>query len=116
MARRTRPCVHCPTPGVTAERARVTIPALLLPYLQHGQERLLRHLDPAHLLHALLARLLLLEQLALPRDVAAVALRDHALAHRLPPLPRDDLRSDRRLDRPLELLARDPSARPPRAR
>ena len=33
--------------------------------LEHGQERLLRHLHPADLLHALLAGLLLLEQLAL---------------------------------------------------
>src|SRR3954452_15458524 len=30
--------------------------------LEDGQERLLGHLDPAHLLHSLLARLLLLEQ------------------------------------------------------
>src|SRR3954453_8426846 len=51
--------------------------------LEHRQERLLGHLDPADLLHALLAFLLLLEQLALARDVAAVALGDHVLAHRL---------------------------------
>src|SRR4051812_46874855 len=37
-------------------------PALLLADLEHGQERLLRHLDPAHLLHPLLAGLLLLEE------------------------------------------------------
>ena len=42
--------------------------------LQHGQERLLRDLDRADLLHALLALFLLLEELALARDVAAVAL------------------------------------------
>ena len=41
--------------------------------LQHGQEGLLRNLDRAELLHALLAGFLLLEQLALARDVAAVA-------------------------------------------
>ena len=47
----------------------------LLVERQHGQERLLRHLDRADLLHPLLALLLLLEQLALAGDVAAVALR-----------------------------------------
>src|SRR5918992_1542049 len=75
--------------------------------LEHREERLLRHLHAAHLLHALLAFLLLLEQLALARDVAAVALRDHVLAHRLHRLARDDLRPDRCLDRDLELLPWD---------
>src|SRR3954471_14614826 len=75
--------------------------------LEHGQERLLGHLDPAHLLHALLARLLLLEQLALAAHVAAVALGDHVLAHRLDGLPGDDLGADRGLDGHLELLAGD---------
>src|SRR3954453_21220820 len=77
------------------------------PDLEHRQERLLRHLDPADLLHALLAFLLLLEQLALTCDVTAVALGDHVLAHRLDGLAGDDLRADRRLDRHLVLLARD---------
>ncbi len=36
-----------------------------LPKFQYREERLLRHLDPAHLLHPLLALLLGLEQLAL---------------------------------------------------
>src|SRR5205085_7821478 len=80
--------------------------------LQDGEERLLGDLDVADLLHALLAGLLLLQQLALARDVAAVALGDHVLAHRLHRLARDDLRADRRLDRDLELLARDLSAQP----
>ena len=43
------------------------------------------------LLHALLARLLLLEQLLLARDVAAVALGEHVLAQRLDRLARDDV-------------------------
>ena len=55
----------------------------LLADLQHGQEGFLRDLDRADLLHALLAFLLLLEQLALARDVAAVALGDDVLAQRL---------------------------------
>src|SRR3954449_11724045 len=79
---------------------------------EHAQERLLRHLDPADLLHPLLPFLLLLEQLALARDVAAVALGDHVLAHGLDRFARDDLRADRRLDRDLELLARDLLAQP----
>jgi hypothetical protein len=42
---------------------------------QGGDERLLRHLDPTDGLHPLLALLLLLQQLALARDVTAVTLR-----------------------------------------
>ena len=53
------------------------------------------------------ARLLLLEQLALAADVAAVAFGQHVLAHRLHRLPRDDLGPDRRLDDHLEQLPRD---------
>src|SRR5665213_4422939 len=74
---------------------------------EHREERLLRHLYPADLLHALLALLLLLEQLALTRDVTAVALREHVLAARLHGLARDDPRPDRRLDRDVEHLARN---------
>src|ERR671916_277646 len=74
---------------------------------EHGQERLLWHLDRAHLLHALLALLLLLEQLALARDVAAVALGQDVLALRLDGLAGDDARADRGLDRDVVLLARD---------
>src|SRR5690606_7600664 len=47
----------------------------LLVDLQHRQERLLGHLDPPHLLHPLLPRFLLLQQLLLAGDVAAVELR-----------------------------------------
>src|SRR3954465_8730176 len=41
--------------------------------LQHRQKRFLRNLDRADLLHALLALFLLLEELALSRDITAVA-------------------------------------------
>src|SRR5688572_886293 len=75
--------------------------------LQDGEECLLGNLHAADLLHPLLPLLLLLEELALARDVAAVALGDHVLAHRLDGLAGDDLRADRGLDRHLELLARD---------
>ena len=80
--------------------------------LQDGQERLLGHLDAADLLHALLALLLALEQLALARDVTAVALGGHVLAERLHRLAGDDLRADRGLDRHVVLLARDLLAQP----
>src|SRR3954454_16690272 len=72
-----------------------------------GDEGLLRDFDAADLLHAFLAGLLLLEQLALARDVTAVTLRDDVLAFRLHCLAGDDPASDRRLDRPVEQLARD---------
>src|SRR4051812_27255536 len=66
-------------------------------HLQHGEERLLRHLHGADLLHPLLPLLLLLEQLLLPADVTAVELRGHVLAHGLDGLPGDHVGADRRL-------------------
>src|SRR5262249_25320444 len=76
--------------------------------LQHGQEGLLRDLHRAHLLHPLLALLLLLEELALPADVATVALGEHVLAHRGDGLTGDDPAADGRLDRHLvHLLGND---------
>src|SRR3954453_22172321 len=79
----------------------------LLIDLEHGQERLLGHLDRSHLLHPLLALLLLLQQLALAGDVASVELRGHVLAQRLDRLARQHARSDRRLHRHVEELAGD---------
>src|SRR6185503_15809883 len=75
--------------------------------LEHRQERLLRHLDPADLFHSLLAFLLLFEQLALAGDVAAVALGGHVLAHGLDRLAGDDPAADRGLYRDLVELAGD---------
>src|SRR5918992_3501159 len=74
---------------------------------QRRQEGLLRDLDAPHLLHPALAGLLLLEQLPLPRDVAAVALGSHVLAVCAHGLPGDDPLPHRSLHRDLELLARD---------
>src|SRR5258706_2918423 len=82
----------------------------LLFHLKDGEERLLRDFDVAHLLHALLARLLLLEQLPLAGDVAAVALGEHVLPHRLDVFAGDDIRPDGRLHRDVEHLARDEGA------
>src|SRR6266567_1625717 len=75
--------------------------------LQDRQERLLRDLDRPHLLHPFLSLLLLLEQLALARDVAAVALGGHVLAQRADGLAGDHFGPDRGLDHDLEQLARD---------
>src|SRR6266849_4680513 len=74
---------------------------------QHGEEGLLWDLDGPHHLHALLAFLLLLEELLLARDVAAVALGEHVLALRLHGLARYDLAPDGGLDAHVEHLLRD---------
>src|ERR1700761_6332182 len=73
--------------------------------LQGGDERLLRHLHAPDHLHALLAFLLLLQQLALAADVTAVALGQHVLADRADVFASDDACTDGRLDGHLELLA-----------
>ena len=75
--------------------------------LQNGEECLLGHLYPTDLLHALLALLLLLEELALTADIAAVALRSHILADGLNSLPRDDFRAYSSLYGDVKLLPRD---------
>ncbi|SOY47098.1 hypothetical protein CBM2588_A130033 [Cupriavidus taiwanensis] len=80
---------------------------LLVVDLQDGQEGLLRNLDGADLLHALLARLLLFQQLLLARDIAAVALGQHVLAQRLDVFAGDDVGADRGLDRHVVHLARN---------
>src|SRR5215212_5074179 len=74
---------------------------------QRREEGLLRDLDAPNLLHAAFASLLLLEQLPLPRDVAAVALGRYVLAVGPHGLPGDDPLPHRSLHRHLELLARD---------
>src|SRR6266480_7475495 len=86
----------------------------LLPvvHAKDGQESLLRDLDGTDPLHPLLAFLLLLEELALARDVAAVALGEHVLAHRPDRLAADDMRADRRLDGHFEQLPGDQCLQP----
>src|SRR6266545_1612128 len=75
--------------------------------LKDRQERLLRDLDRPDLLHALLALFLLLEEFALPRDVAAVTFGGHVLAQGPDGLARDHLGADRRLNHHLEQLPWD---------
>ena len=73
-------------------------------HLQHGEERFLRDLDGADLFHALFALLLFLEELALARDITAIALGQHILPERLDGRAGDHLGPDRRLDYDLEQL------------
>src|SRR5260370_25208440 len=80
--------------------------ALPTVHLEGGDKGRLRDLDVADLAHALLALLLLLEELLLAADVAAVALGQHVLAQRADGLARDHPAADRRLDGDLEKLAR----------
>src|SRR5947209_1510549 len=75
--------------------------------LEDREEGFLRNLHRPHLLHAPLSFLLLLEQFALPGDVAAVALGGDVLAQRANRFARDHLGTDRGLDYDLEQLARD---------
>src|SRR5262249_30189313 len=75
--------------------------------LENGQKRFLRNLDRAYLLHALLAFLLLLQQLPFPGDVPTVAFREDVFAHRGDGFPGNDSRADRCLDSHLIHLARD---------
>src|SRR6185295_19244911 len=70
--------------------------------LEHREEGLLGDLDRAHHLHALLAFLLLLEELALAGDVAAVALGGDVLAIGVDRRAGDDVAADRSLDGDLE--------------
>src|SRR5258708_8129719 len=83
------------TIAIISQSSPCAIRLLLLGFgLQDGEERLLRDLDAAHLLHALLARFLLLEELPLARHVAAVALPEHVLPDPLHILPPHDAAPD----------------------
>src|SRR6266404_2360513 len=82
-------------------------PKLIRVHFERGDEGFLRNLDAAELAHLLLAFLLLVQKLALARDVAAIAFGGHILAQRLDGFARDDLAADRRLHRNLEEVARD---------
>src|SRR5690349_5041536 len=100
-----------PTRG--KKRKRWKMPAWLAAvHLERGDEGRLRDLDVAHLAHALLALLLLLQELLLAADVAAIALGQHVLAQRADRLARDHPTADRRLDGDLEQLARDQVLQP----
>src|SRR5213080_1739303 len=76
-------------------------------HLQRGDESLLRDFYFAELAHALLSCLLLLQELALARHIAAVAFGGDVLAQRTHRLARDNLAADRGLDRHLEHVRGD---------
>src|ERR1700688_2898712 len=75
--------------------------------LQHREKCFLRDVHAADALHALLAFFLLFEELALARNVAAVALGQHVLADGADRLARDDTAADSGLQRDFKHLARD---------
>src|SRR3984957_9672642 len=94
--------------GCTLEMLRAGSATIaLLPYLEQGQESLLRNLDASDLFHPFFAFLLLLEQLSFSRDIAAVTLGGDILAQRLDGFPCDNLGADPGLNRDFEHLARD---------
>src|SRR5882757_7321467 len=72
------------------KRAKLTTFSSLVARLQDCEERFLRYFHRADLLHALFPFLLFIQQLALARGIAAVALGDHVLAQRLDVFARDD--------------------------
>ena len=65
------------------------------------------HLYGANLLHAFLARLLFLEQLALTAHITTITLGCHILAHLTYRLTGNDLGTYGRLDGDVKLLARN---------
>src|SRR5438093_4128229 len=87
--------------------------------LEESEKGLLGDVHPPDLLHPLLAFLLLLEKLALARDVSAVALGQDVLAHGCDVLAGDDPAADSGLDGHLggsRSAPPAPSPRPPRSR
>ena len=82
-------------------------PPPLLSDFEDGQEGLLWDFDTAHLLHSLFPFFLLLKQLALARNIAAIALRSNIFAQGLHRFSRDDFTADRCLDDDLEHLSMD---------
>src|SRR6185437_982678 len=92
-------------PATTIAHVRARVRRLVK--LQHRHERLLRDLDGAHSLHPPLAFLLLLQELAFPGHISAIALREHVLAHRRDGFAGDHLTANRGLDWHFIELARD---------
>ena len=74
---------------------------------QRGNKGLLRNAHITIFPHPRLALLLLLQQLLLAADVAAIAFGGDVLAHRRDGFARDHLSADRRLDRDFEQVAGD---------
>src|ERR1700687_1928777 len=100
-ARTVSICVSMPVPlqllrtGAAVGRRRSSF----APDFQHCQKGLLRNLDLPYLLHALFALFLFFEQLALARNITAVALCQHVLEQRLYRSAPDHVTVHRGLDR-----------------
>src|SRR6266851_4253429 len=75
--------------------------------LEDREERFLRNIHLADALHALLAFLLFFEELALARDVAAVALGENVFADRRDRFARNHAAADRGLNRHFKQLPRN---------
>src|SRR5690606_38285406 len=90
---RTRKSVRPKEIASRSESRKLISPASAraLVHPQDGEEGLLGDLDGADALHPLLPFLLLLEELALARDVPAVALGEDVLAHGPDRLAADDM-------------------------
>src|SRR5262245_36479574 len=97
----------CPSAEARATATSIAERGRSVVELQRRDEDVAGNLDAPDRLHLLLAFLLLLEQLALTRDVAAVALGEHVLALGLHRFAGDHLAADRGLDRHVEHLPRD---------
>src|SRR5437868_6884671 len=80
---------------------------LVIVHLERGDEGFLRNLHLAELAHLLLALFLLVQQLALAADVAAITFGGDVLAQRRQRLTGDHLAADGSLDRDLEHVARN---------
>src|SRR5689334_14785241 len=74
---------------------------------QHFNESLLRNVDGAERLHALLAFLLFLEQLPFARDITAITFGGHIFSKCTDGFTRNNLSANRGLDRHLILLMRN---------
>src|ERR1700691_4912181 len=80
---------------------------LIRVHFKGGDKGFLRDFNLAELAHLLLALLLLVEELALARDVAAIAFGRHVLAQRLDRFARNHFAADGSLHRNLEQVPRD---------
>ena len=75
--------------------------------LENREESFLRNLYRSYLLHTFFARFLLLEKLALTRDIAAVTFCRYILPYLPHRFAGNDLGADSRLDSDVELLTGD---------
>jgi hypothetical protein len=76
-------------------------------HFQCADKGLLRNIHTTELAHLLLTRLLLIQQLAFARGVAAVAFGRHVFAQGRQGFAGDDFAADGRLDRDFEHVAGD---------